>query len=217
VWRLLPPPATPEVTVAGRRTRRRPDLTVHSVAALDPADVAHRAGLAITAPARTLLDLATVVPPDTLARAIAEAQVLRLVAAKDLRAAIARAPGHRGARACTRMLDDDRAAPTRNTLERTMLALVRSAGLPRPAVNAPVGGFEIDFAWPGHRLLVETDGWSAHGHRRAFEADRARDAELQAGGWTVVRFTWRQLSEQPVLVASRLAQLLARSAPAPAP
>jgi very-short-patch-repair endonuclease len=37
---------------------------------------------------------------------------------------------------------------------------------------------------------VETDSWEAHGHRAAFENDRARDAALQAIGLIVVRFTW---------------------------
>ncbi len=47
-------------------------------------------------------------------------------------------------------------------------------------------------AWDhGQRLIVETDSWRAHGHRAAFESDRARDAALQAAGLRVVRFTWR--------------------------
>jgi very-short-patch-repair endonuclease len=57
---------------------------------------------------------------------------------------------------------------------------------------------------------VETDGWAAHGHRAAFERDRARDAELAAGGYVVLRFTWRQVRDEPLLVATRVAQTLAR-------
>jgi very-short-patch-repair endonuclease len=67
----------------------------------------------------------------------------------------------------------------------------------------------VDFLWPREKVVVETDGWAAHGHRRAFESDRARDAELQASGYLVVRFTWRQISDAPLLVAARLAQVLA--------
>jgi hypothetical protein len=33
---------------------------------------------------------------------------------------------------------------------------------------------EIDLAWPTQCVLVEMDGWAAHGHRFAFERDRAR-------------------------------------------
>ena len=63
-------------------------------------------------------------------------------------------------------------------------------------VNTHVLGHEVDFLWPDHELIVETDGWTAHGHRRAFERDRARDAELHAAGYVVLRFTWRQVIER---------------------
>ena len=70
-------------------------------------------------------------------------------------------------------------------------------------------GREVDFFWPDHDVIVETDGWRTHGHRRAFEDDRARDAMLQAHGYTVVRFTWRQVLHETLLVTVRIAQLLA--------
>ena len=57
---------------------------------------------------------------------------------------------------------------------------------------------------------MRTDGWATHGTRRAFEDDRAKDAVLQAAGYVVVRFTWRQIEHQPLKVAAQLAQLLAR-------
>ena len=59
--------------------------------------------------------------------------------------------------------------------------------------------------------MVETDGWAGHGHRIAFERDRARDAELQARGFNVLRFTWRQVQDETLLVTVRIAQLLART------
>ena len=52
------------------------------------------------------------------------------------------------------------------------------------------GRCEVDFYWPRHGLIVETDGWETHGTRAAFEADRAKDAALTAAGYRVVRFTW---------------------------
>jgi very-short-patch-repair endonuclease len=56
--------------------------------------------------------------------------------------------------------------------------------------------------------VVETDGWSAHGHRRAFESDRARDAQLVAAGYRVLRFTWRQVVRRTLLVTVQIAQAL---------
>ena len=55
---------------------------------------------------------------------------------------------------------------------------------------------------PTHHLVVETDGWDTHRTRQAFEDDRAKDAALTAAGYTVVRFTWRQLEDRPRWVAA---------------
>ena len=57
-------------------------------------------------------------------------------------------------------------------------------------------------------MIAEVDGWAAHGHRAAFERDRARDAALAALGYAVLRFTWRQVAREPIVVAARLAALL---------
>lgn len=192
----------------GRRLERG-TLVVHERQTLSTADTRILDGLPITSPARTLVDLAATMPLEALDIALAEAQVLRLVTPAAVRAALARAPRQPGTAALRGLLDGGHGAPTRSELERTMLRLLARAGLPRPRVNTRIARYEVDFAWPAHRLVVETDGWSAHGHRRAFERDRARDVDLQAGGWTVVRMTWRQLTAEPLRAAARLAQLLA--------
>jgi very-short-patch-repair endonuclease len=71
-----------------------------------------------------------------------------------------------------------------------------------------VEGYEVDFHWPEHRLIVETDGAAAHLTPTAFETDRARDARLTALGYRVIRITWRQLAERPHDVARILEALL---------
>lgn len=103
------------------------------------------------------------------------------------------------------------AEPTRSELERKLLPSLKAAGLPRPLVNHRLGPYRPDFFWAEHRLVVETDGWAGHGHRIAFEDDRKRDADLQAQGYNVLRFTWRQVMEETLLVTVRIAQLLART------
>lgn len=213
LWRMAPWPDAVHVTVPRRPPRARPGLETHAVAAWERGDVRHRDGLSVTSPERTLLDLAAT-GAEGLDRAFAEAQVLRLVRGRDLARLNERAAGRPGAVALRRALDAGRRGPTRSDLERAMLAVVDAARLPRPVVNAPVGRFRPDFCWPEHRVIVETDGWAAHGHRRAFEHDRERDAELAADGYVVLRVTWRQLTEQPVLVAAQLASVLSLRAPA---
>ena len=92
-------------------------------------------------------------------------------------------------------------------------ALVRRAGLPRPVAEFQIGRYTADFAWPDEKVIAETDGYGAHGHRTAFEHDRARDTHLLARGWVVMRVTWRRLDAEPVRVVAELAvapdQLLA--------
>jgi very-short-patch-repair endonuclease len=140
-------------------------------------------GLPITTPLQTLAQL----PPHMRPRARDEALLLGLIDRAH----------------------DDHAEPTRSELERALLPSLHRAGLPKPVVNGHVLGHEVDFHWPGHRVVVETDGWGTHGRRRAFERDRARDAELHAHGWIVLRFTRRQVVEDTLTVTVRIAQTLA--------
>ena len=70
-----------------------------------------------------------------------------------------------------------------------------------PKCQAEIGPYTPDFLWPAQSLIVETDGRATHGTRQAFEGDRARSAELTIMGYRVLRFTWRQLTEQPGWVA----------------
>lgn len=77
------------------------------------------------------------------------------------------------------------------------LELVRTAGLPAPETNAHLLGYEVDFLWRAAKLVVEVDGFAYHSTREAFERDRRRDARLQAAGFRVVRFTYRQIVAEP--------------------
>jgi very-short-patch-repair endonuclease len=202
--RVLPAGHGPQhVTAIGRVPRSRPGIVVHSARELDVIVVD---GLRVTTPARTLLDLASVLDHAALDRALGEAQVLKLVTEAGLRAQLRRHPSHHGARALARALGT--AAPTRSELERRFLSIIDRAGLPRPRTNVRIGRFEVDAFWPDERVIVEADGWASHGPRPAFERDRARDAELHARGYVVLRFTWRQITEEPLLVAATIARVL---------
>jgi len=47
-------------------------------------------------------------------------------------------------------------------------------------MNAPLLGYNVDFVWHEHRLIVEVDGYDVHNTKSAFERDRRRDAVLIA-------------------------------------
>ena len=102
---------------------------------------------------------------------------------------------------------------TRSELEARLLTLIRRAGLPEPLTNHPLhvpdhGPCELDFFWPAHRLVAETDGYATHHTRASFENDRRRDAALQAHGLRVVRFTWRDITTDAATTTRRLRRLL---------
>lgn len=47
------------------------------------------------------------------------------------------------------------------------------------------------------RLIVEIDGFAFHSAGADFQRDRTRQNALVAAGWTVLRFTWADLTERP--------------------
>ena len=94
-----------------------------------------------------------------------------------------------------------------------MRKLARKHGLAQPLSNYTPDvpdhpQLEAGFYFAPHNLVVETDGWDTHRTRQAFEDDRAKDAALTAAGYTVVRFTWRQLRDDPDTVAERLQAIM---------
>jgi very-short-patch-repair endonuclease len=190
----------------GDRTMR-----VHVVDELDPADHHEHNGIPITAPARTILDFASQATPYELERAIAEAYARRLVTEAELRAAIARAPRRAGARTLRAELEREGGPQwSHSEAERRMLQLIRAAGLPAPQMQRRIAGWPADFLWPEERLIVEVDGFQFHGHRAAFERDRRRDQTHAKAGYQVIRFTFRQLDEEPLTVVATIALALGR-------
>jgi hypothetical protein len=168
VLKLLPSmPPFVEVTTTKRAPRNRPGLVFHHATNLE---TTRRHGLPVTTPIRTLRDL----PKHELERAASEALVLKLVTHDELRA-----QGGRLARLVV--------GATRSGLERAFLKAVLDAGLPEPLTNHRIGPYTVDFYWPSHDLIVETDGARYHDHELARRRDRRRDAELQLRGCTVLR------------------------------
>jgi very-short-patch-repair endonuclease len=167
--------------------------------------VAMRDGIPLTSPARTLIDLADVVPRRALERAIDEAHYLGL----DL-AGLPPRRGRRGFGVLASVLREHQpgSTRTRSGVEERMLALCRREGLPRPRVNSLIEGYEADFSWADQRLIVETDHRQSHSTPGAFERDRLRDADLMVAGWRVLRVTDRRLKTEPRAVARQLRALL---------
>ncbi len=207
-WNLLSYDAPrPEVTAPASR-RRVPGIRLHRSRSLDAQDTTSHQGIPVTTVHRTLLDLAADAPDHHIERALAQAEKLQLYDHAAITDQITRANGHKGTKRLTKAIADD-PQWTRSELENRMRKLASEHGLPRALCNHTLDapdhpGLEVDAYFPKHHLVVETDGWTDHHTRQAFEDDRAKDAALTAAGYTVMRFTWRQLRDDPHTVAERI-------------
>jgi very-short-patch-repair endonuclease len=195
------------IHVTSDARRRRPGLVVHE-ASLGGGEVLKRAGIPVTAPARTLIDLADLAPRRTLERAIDEAEYLRLDCT-----GLAPRHGRRGNGTLSSVLAVHRpgSTRTRSELEEMFIRLCDQHGLPRPEVNVHIEGYECDFVWRDQRLIVETDGAAAHSGERRRVRDLERDAELAAAGWRVIRITYERLLREPERIADQVGRALTPS------
>lgn len=205
-----------EVTVP-RTLRSRQGFRVHE-AVLRPDEVTVLDGIPVTTVPRTLFDLAATETRHDLERAVHEADYLRLHDPLSLTDLLSRYPGRRGTRAIKAVVAarDRETNVSREEFVDRFLSLVAKTGLPDPDTNVwmTVAGksHEVDCVWREHTLMVELDGWGAHGTRRAFQRDRARDRLLTREGWRVIRVTWDQLCDEPEAIAADLAALMSYSA-----
>ena len=209
LWGLLPElEDAVDVTVIARNPGIRAGIRRHRATELPANQIRSIRAIPVTSPARTICDLAGV-DPHLAEEALEQARVRRLVTDRQLRRVIDLAPTRTGS-AFIRALraGENGTGYTRSKGERAMRALIRSAELPQPLVNATLHGFLVDFLWTDQRLVVEVDGYQFHRDRAAFERDRRRDQILTAAGYRVIRITWRQLCDQPLAVIARLAQAL---------
>jgi hypothetical protein len=223
LWGLRPPHAASggtrpiDVTIptsAGRTSRV--GIRIHRAPGLSDSETSRRDGLPVTSPARTILDLARVLPRRSLERAIDEGERLRLCGVAELEAIATvhsgQGPTGSAAAALAAVLSSHAVGSTltRSELEERFLALCRERGLPAPLVNAPLFGLTVDFHWPTESVVVEVDGHESHGTRRAFQDDRDRDSLLAAHGVRTLRFTWWDVTARPAVVADRLKRVLGR-------
>jgi very-short-patch-repair endonuclease len=169
-------------------------VEIHRSRMLEPEDLARRDGIRVTSVARTLLDLAGVLGPLDLARAIDRAERAELFDLAAVDGVLARARGRRGAAALRRAVAAWRPRQTRSELEDRYFELLQEAGLPLPRFNVLLEGelatHEVDSFWPAHGLVVQLDGFAYHRTRVDRERDAGTDADLELAGYRVVRLTW---------------------------
>jgi very-short-patch-repair endonuclease len=209
LWRIRAQRGGPiEIAVPRGSFRRHAGLRVHSRVHLGPPRFCR--GVPVADPLGVLVDLAVELPAEEVEDAVNEADRLDLVPTHRLRQLLDAYPRRPGLGRLKRILDAQTFSRSQSALERRFLALVRAAGLPVPASQERLGKYRVDFSYPGHNLVVETD--SLRHHRTAAEqtTDIERDQAHVRAGLRTLRFTHFQVFHRPDYVRAVLADTLAR-------
>jgi hypothetical protein len=179
---------------------------------VDDDEIVLIAGMPVTSPARTALDLGCWYPTmsavagiDALARATQfDAAELELLAS--------RYPGRRGvarARQAIELFDAGAQSPKESWLR----VVLMQAGLPRPHTQIPVCDefgttfAYLDMGWEDVKVAVEYDGDQHRSDRRQYSWDVRRSETLQRLGWIVIRVL---AGDRPAEVVGRVRAALAR-------
>ena len=216
LWDLRPSEARIAITVPNSRPELSRALEVHRTRIVHPSDFTRLHGIPVTSVARTLLDLAAIVSPRRLARAVDRAERLDLFDLAATEEALARACGRRGARALRGAIGAWQPRGTRRELEDRFADLIAESALAAPQFNVLVDGermqHEVDAFWPEQRLVVELDSFAYHRTRRDLERDAAKTADLELAGFRVVRLTWDDVVVRRADTIRRLTARLAQPA-----
>jgi predicted transcriptional regulator of viral defense system len=211
-----------EVTVPARNGRKHTGIDIHRSTTLRAQDVTVVDGIPCTTAARTLLDIAALLPARPIERAFDQWDQMGEFDLNAILDQLERNPNHRGARVVRSILDGYYvgSAPTESELEEAALALCRRLELPMPLVQRPLilpdGGPALrpDFAWVEQRVILEADGDKVHRTRQAREARNVRDQRLLVHGWSPLHASWRQITRRPHELGPTLVRLVRSSAPA---
>jgi very-short-patch-repair endonuclease len=182
-----------EVSIRRRGEHHRRGVKIRSRPSLPSQDVGTLKGIPVTSPVRTLLDLATLEPPNRVERAVNEADKHDHVDPDSLREVLERYVGEPGIKRLRRVLDKHTFRLSDQELELLFRPLARAAGIPVELTKVFVNDFEVDFFWPSLGLVVETDGWRYHRTPAAQTRDALRFQVHTASGLTPIRFSHWQV------------------------
>jgi hypothetical protein len=214
-----PVPSAELTCPAGRVSHKKGDQQYFVAVGED--DVRASGGIAVTAPARTLVDVAA---HHSLVTAMVIADHLlnlRILDRADIERAFDEHPS-----CCTQDTElpvVSFASPLAESPGESWCRVELSrAGLPVPIEQVSIldddGRFigRVDFAWPEFGIVLEFDGavkYEANGSK-ALVAEKRREDRLRESGWTVVRCVWADLYGFDH-VAAEIRRAIARAATRP--
>ena len=205
------------VEVSSSRNIRRPEVIVHRVKLWLPADVTKVRGIPCTDPARTLIDIAGVVPERPLEIAFHDALTrLTSVPRLEWRLNLKSTSGKPGVGLLKQWIGElgPHGRPSESGFEVLLYRLLVNSGLLRPVRQYPVRvgrrDRRIDLAYPDERLAIEAVGYEAHRGKLRWQSDLGRGNELQSLGWRVLHITWDQFTRDPEGIVALVRKFLGR-------
>jgi very-short-patch-repair endonuclease len=209
----VPPSSDIHVTVEHRQRRVVPQgVRVHRVP--HSADEVRKVdGLPVTSPARTIIDLLRTerfARAQTLFDRSIQLGWLDVEAvSQSVRSGLGRT-GNVQLRLLLAAVEPGAHAESERVLHRILNAAAVTGWIPQFPVRLSAGVAYLDVGFPEQMLAIEVDGRRAHDENSdRFESDRARQNELIARGWRVLRFTWRTLNDNPAAVVAKINELRA--------
>lgn len=205
LWGLLAePPAHPTVTVPRSSRHRRPGIVVHRSEDRRARTKATLYTIPCTDPYRTVVDLAAVVDRPHLDGAIDGGLAKRLITVDGLVTEIQRRTrqGQRGVILLRSTLSRRGyiGAPAPSVLESMVLRLLAEGGIEPCGVEVEVQAesdrYRLDITL-ADLLAMEVDGYAYHADPDSMTRDYRRRNDLIGLGWTVLVFTWLDITRDP--------------------
>ncbi len=170
------------------------------------------AGVVVTSPARTALDLGCWYPTMTAVAAVDALARATEIKAADIELLARRYAGRRGiarARQAADLFDAGAQSPKESWLRVVLI----QAGLPRPQTQIPVLNefgtaiAYLDMGWEDVKVAVEYDGDHHRSDRSQYNWDIRRLERLQRNGWVVIRVV---AGDRPADIVQRVRAARAR-------
>ena len=212
-FRLAPPY---HLFTERNRNVRRVGVVIHTSEQLEPLDRETVAGLPVTAPARTLIDLAAMAPRDVLTAALDGALRDGLISEEFLHGRInaLRGKGRYGIPTLLEVIEGiEITRGAHSWLEREVLRMLDAAGVPLPMPQQVLGRrgdrlIRVDFRFPRTPLVVEALGYRWHRTGAQMRIDAERMNRLTMDGSVVLQFTYSHVVERPDYVVQGIVEAL---------
>jgi hypothetical protein len=213
-------PTNVEVLTPFKKSARLPDARVHRTRKWHELMLVEIDGIAITTPARTIIDLSSCSTFNELRSAIDAAITKRLLRLSDISDELERI-GTRGRRYCRILMAvlskmDKRFEKAGSGGEIIVGRWIKNGDFPPPVPQlridvSPTQTFYPDFAYPEKKIAIEVQSWRWHGGPAQYERDAEKAIALNAMGWIVLPVLPRKPNKANFLQALR--RLLAERGP----